>query len=109
MGAFIKGDVVVAPFPFSDLSGAKRRPLLVLAELTGDDVIVCQITSQAKSDAYVVSLSAADFTHGGLRQDSNVRPNRIFTADSNIIVYRAGVLAPAKVQEVIHKIVQILS
>ena len=44
MGAFVKGDVVVAPFPFSDLSATKKRPALVVATLTGDDVILCQIT-----------------------------------------------------------------
>jgi len=33
---FVKGDVVVVPFPFSDLTEAKRRPALVLAELDGD-------------------------------------------------------------------------
>lgn len=43
MGRFVKGDVVVVPFPFSDLSAAKHRP--VLASLAGDDVILCQITS----------------------------------------------------------------
>lgn len=46
MGRFIKGDVVVIPFPFSDLTMSKRRPALVLAELSGDDLILCQITSQ---------------------------------------------------------------
>ena len=45
MGRFIKGDVVVVPFPFSDLSTSKRRPALVLADLAGDDLILCQITS----------------------------------------------------------------
>jgi mRNA interferase MazF len=34
MGTFVKGDVVVAPFPFSDLSAAKKRPALVVATLT---------------------------------------------------------------------------
>jgi mRNA interferase MazF len=42
MGRFIKGDVVVVPFPFSDLSASKRRPALVAATLgTGDDVVLC--------------------------------------------------------------------
>lgn len=46
MERFVKGDVVVIPFPFTDLSGTKRRPALVLADLPGDDIILCQITSQ---------------------------------------------------------------
>ena len=40
MAKFIKGDVVVVPFPFSDLTNAKRRPALVIAELEGDDLIL---------------------------------------------------------------------
>ncbi len=45
MEKFIKGDVVVMPFPFSELSGSKKRPALVLADLPGDDILLCQITS----------------------------------------------------------------
>jgi mRNA interferase MazF len=109
MGAFVKGDVVVAPFPFSDLSAAKKRPALVVATLTGADVILRQITSQAVTDSYAVSLNDGDFTSGGLRQASNVRPNRLFTAESSIILYRAGAISAAKMQEVLAKLVQILS
>jgi hypothetical protein len=57
MGRFVKGDVVVVPFLFSDLSAAKKRPALVVASLTGEDVILCQITSQTVSDAYVITHS----------------------------------------------------
>jgi mRNA-degrading endonuclease toxin of MazEF toxin-antitoxin module len=50
MGRFVKGDVVVLNFPFSDLTGTKRRPALVLSDLTGNDIILCQITSIATKD-----------------------------------------------------------
>ena len=40
----------VIPFPFSDLSVAKRRPAFVAAALMGDDVILCQITSKTVAD-----------------------------------------------------------
>ena len=109
MGRFIKGDVVVLPFSFSDLSDAKRRPALVVAALTGDDVILCQITSQNITDSYAVQLLQIDFDEGKLTRDSNIRPNRLFTADSRIVLYRAGIIKTEKMQEVVEKIVEIVT
>jgi mRNA interferase MazF len=45
VGKPIAGDVVVFPFPQTDLRIGKNRPALVLVDLPGDDVILCQITS----------------------------------------------------------------
>lgn len=109
MGRFVKGDVVVLPFPFSDLSNAKRRPALVVSELTGDDVILCQITSQNISDNYAIPLLRIDFADGKLNRDSNIRPNRLFTADSKIVHYRLGSITPDKMQAVVDKIVEIVN
>ncbi|MDP3261309.1 MAG: type II toxin-antitoxin system PemK/MazF family toxin [Thermodesulfovibrionales bacterium] len=86
MAKFVKGDVVVVPFPFSDLTQSKRRPALVISKLESDDLILCQITSQSIKDSYAVSLDDKDFETGGLKQTSNVRPNRIFTADNHIVL-----------------------
>jgi len=61
MGKFVKGDVVIIPFPFTDLSGNKKRPAFVVADLEGDDIIICQITSKSKSDSLAFSLSNDNF------------------------------------------------
>ncbi|NUO05472.1 MAG: type II toxin-antitoxin system PemK/MazF family toxin [Candidatus Brocadia sinica] len=84
--------VVVVSFPFSDLTQAKRRPALVITALEGDDVILCQITSQTIKDNYALLLEDKDFETGSLKQPSNVRPNRIFTIDSHIILYQLAVV-----------------
>jgi mRNA interferase MazF len=55
MGRFVKGDVVVIPFPFSDLSATKRRPALVITALPGEDVILCQITNRAIAHRHAIS------------------------------------------------------
>jgi hypothetical protein len=54
-------------------------------------------------------LCNTDFSSGSLHQNSNIRPDRIFTADSNIIQYRAGVVTSEKIREVIDRIIQIIS
>lgn len=108
MARFVKGDIIVVPFPFSDLTQAKRRPALILTELAGDDRILCQITSAKVSDKYTIELDNSDFETGSLMQSSNIRPNRIFTCDIRIILYRVGHLKPDKMAEIIEKVVQIL-
>lgn len=107
MATFVRGDVVVVPFPFSDLTQAKRRPALVVATLTGDDVILCQVTSQSVRDQYSITLTSLDFEFGSLQKDSNIRPNRLFTADKKILLYKVGALQTAKFSEVIQGLIQI--
>lgn len=108
MAKFVKGDVVVIPFPFSDLSQSKRRPALVLTVLQGNDLILCQITSKSVKDNYAIAVDQNDFASGNLNQDSNIRPNRLFTADSQIILYRIGNIKKIKLDQVINKVVEII-
>jgi mRNA interferase MazF len=109
MAKFVKGDIVVIPFPFSDLSQSKRRPALVLSVLQGNDIILCQMTSQKVKDNYAIPVDQNDFASGSLNQESNVRPNRLFTADNQIILYRIGSIKKIKLDQVINKIVEIIN
>lgn len=109
MGRFIKGDVVVVPFPFSDLTEYKKRPALILASLEGKDLILCQITSKDVKDSYAIQLYNEDFLWGSLKKDSNIRPNKIFTASEEIILYKVGHLKKEKQEEVINKVMEILT
>lgn len=108
MARFVKGDVVVIPFPFSDLSQSKRRPALVIAPLEGDDAILCQLTSKTIKDTYAISVDDTDFASGNLKQPGNIRPNRLFTADAHIILYRVGSLKKEKMAEVTDRLVRIV-
>jgi mRNA interferase MazF len=105
---FVKGDVVVIPFPFSDLSGVKRRPAFVLTDLPGDDIILCQITSTARADPFSIPISQVDFVSGSLSIDSFIRPNKIFTADKDIVLYTKGHLSDLKIGEILNTIISFL-
>lgn len=101
MGRPVKGDVVSVLFPFSDLSGSKKRPALVIAALRGDDFILCQITSSSYGDPYSIPLQSSDFVNGSLHKESFIRPNKIFTAEYSIVDKIMGHLSPGKVNEVV--------
>ena len=107
MEEFMKGDVVVLPFPFSDLSKSKKRPALVVSNLIGDDLILCQITSESRVDDYSIVLGNEDFNEGSLNLTSMIRPNRLFTADKSIILYKVGSLKENKIKEVENEIIKI--
>jgi len=106
---FVKGDVVVLPFPFSDLSKSKKRPALVVAILEGEDIVLCQITSEARVDSYSIVLTSNDFKKGSLNLTSMIRPNKLFTADKSIILYKVGSLKESKIKEVEKGIVNIFT
>jgi mRNA interferase MazF len=99
----MRGDIVVVPFPFSSLQGSKRRPALVLADSGSDDFVLCQITSQNVKDRFAVSITSSD-TGGKLLVNSNVRPNKLFTIEKSVILYKIGTLNNNKLASVLAKL-----
>jgi len=84
---------------------SKRRPALVLVDLKVVDLILCQITSQSIRDDMAISIDLTDIDNGTLNTVSNARPNKLFTADENIILYQIGKLKNDKLSVVISKVV----
>lgn len=85
-----KGDIVLIPFPFSDLSGAKNRPAVILIE-TDEDITVAFITTQIKwSTGFDVLLTPSDLN--GLKKVSLIRLNKLATIDKDLVVGRLGSL-----------------
>ena len=100
MGAFAAGQVVLLPFPFSDLSQSKLRPALLLAGADRGDWIACQITSNPYSDARAITLGNDAFADGGLRRVSYARPGKLFTANETLFSAQAGKLHAARLTQV---------
>lgn len=81
MGSFARGEIVLYPFPYTDLQRRKLRPCLVLSDNMGEDILLCQITSQqTRKDKYAIELK-----HKGLNIDSYIRANMLFTASKRQI------------------------
>ena len=102
------GEVVLVPFPFSDLSQSKVRPAVCLAAAGRGDWILCQITSSPYGDPAAIPIDAADFARGSLQVSSFVRPGKLFTAHSALMIRSVGVLKPTALARVLSAVVAIL-
>ena len=109
MERFVKGEVVVLPFSYTDLSSTKKRPALVIATLRGENIILAQITTEERKDEDLISLRKKDFESGFLKQDSFIIPSIIFTAESSTINYKAGKIKSEKIKEVENKLIEIFT
>src|SRR3989344_3538624 len=101
MERFVKGDVVVLEFPFSDLTSYKRRPALIIKVPRGEDVIICQITAESQEKGVEISIKNNEFAKGGLKRDSYVRIDKITTIKETRIKYKIGSLKPEKFKDIL--------
>jgi mRNA interferase MazF len=109
MERFVKGDIVVLPFPYTDFSSMKKRPAVVIATLRGQNTILAQITTNKRDDEDLVSLTKKDFSSGSLSSDSFIMISLIFTSDSSRIFYKAGKLKTEKIKEVQNKLIELFT
>jgi len=100
--------VVVVVFPFSDLSGIKLRPAVVLAQAGRDDWILCQITSKPYSDPNAVRLTDGSFSKGSLSAVSFARPTKLFTAHISLMNKRVGILKDEAFRGIIETTIDVL-
>jgi mRNA interferase MazF len=80
-----------------------------VADVPGDDLIVCQITSRRRYDSFAVPVTATDFASGALPVDSFIRPNKLFTACKRVILFTAGRLSRAKTAEALSAVVAVIT
>jgi len=110
MGSFTKGDIVLYPFPYTDLTGQKLRPCLILSKEMKKDILLCQITSQnVSSDEFSINLNKNETLNGSLMINSLIRCNMLFTGDKTDVKRIICKLSSKKYEEVCKKINQIIS
>lgn len=102
-----KGDIVVIPFPFTDLSGSKLRPAVILME-TALDFTVCFITTQtAWQEPTDLLLNPSPLN--GLKKPSLIRTSKLATLDKHLAVGLLGRLSTTETDELNDKLKQAFS
>ena len=96
-----QGEVVLVPFPFTNLSAVKQRPVLILSKDTsGDDVITCGITSNMSEKDNSITITQKNFSSGKLPKTSLIKVDKLFTLEKRIIKKTFGQITPQTLTEV---------
>ncbi len=94
-----QGEVVLVPFPFSDLSGQKVRPAVVVSAITsGQDIIVVFVTSQIKKKS-IYQLPLKPSVQSGIKVPSVIVCDKIATLDTKIVLGAIGKLSDADLRQ----------
>ncbi len=99
-----KGDIVLVPFPFTDLSQTKLRPALILhVDSVGNDITLCFISSQDPNnlslEEFAINPSDPEFAGTGLKIASKVRVSKIVTLEKSLVTRRIGKLGINQTQQ----------
>lgn len=107
-GRYPRGAVVLVPFPFTDLSGRKRRPALVVSPegFHEEDLVLCAITSHVpeRLSEWEVPLTSADMADEELPKESVVRVGKLFTTHQSLIAGRFGAVKKEKLLEILGRL-----
>jgi len=106
---FKRGEIVLLPFPFDDLSGAKKRPVLIVSSndfnKISRTIIVVEITSNLRSGFQELNIEISDddvdrYPNTKPLKPSIVKPYVIFSVNKKLVIKKIGILKDEKLKEV---------
>lgn len=106
-----QGEIVILPFPFTDLSSVKQRPVLIISNdeynQKKDDFVVCGITSNVQDTLYSVPIDNFSLSEGIIPVSSRIKADKLFTLKQSLVrkkVARVKEAVLEKVKEEIKKL-----
>ena len=106
-------DLLLVPFPFSDQSGKKARPVIVISNNEfnkySEDIIVIGVTSNISKDKYTVNLSNNNLDEGSLSISCYIKVENILKLDRELIIKKIGKINKNTLKEITSKLLEIIS
>ncbi len=94
--AFQRSDVVLIPFPYTDLSTAKTRPAVVVSSdlyhATRSELLLAYVSSRVSQANSAIDYVLLDWSAAGLLKPSFVRP-KVAAIEPTLVVHRVGALS----------------
>ena len=98
-------DLLLVPFPFSDQSGKKVRPVVVMSNdefnLKSEGIIVIGVTSNISKDKYAVLLENMNLEEGKLTDQCCAKVENILKLDKSLVIKKIGKISIKKFNEIL--------
>jgi len=106
-------DLLLVPFPFSDQSGRKVRPVVVITNNHfneySEDVLVVGVTSNVSKEKNNISLGNGDLEEGKLITNCVIKVENILRLDKSLIVKKIGKIKSEKHKQIIKIINELIA
>ncbi|MBT7237726.1 type II toxin-antitoxin system PemK/MazF family toxin [Candidatus Woesearchaeota archaeon] len=108
-----QGEIYLVPFPFSDFSGSKVRPIVIISKNEfnnhSHDLIVCGVTTNLSKDNYTIQITTKSLVEGKLFSESAIKAENILRIDKSLLIKKIGKINQDKIRLVIQKLNQIFT
>jgi len=105
-------DLFLVPFPFSDQSGRKVRPVIIISNSffseDSEDILVVGVTSNLSKDRYSVPLTNKDLEEGNLLTPCCIKAENILKIDKELIIKKIGKVKKEILNKTIFKIFELI-
>ena len=108
MTTYNKKDVILVPFPFGELSYAKKRPALILASIPTRDELICMMLTSTKNTDPTVDIPINNLAGTGLPKPTVARTSRLFTLKSSIVNKKIGIINDFEFNTLVDKLIHLL-
>lgn len=107
-----QGSLLLVPFPFSDQSGRKVRPVIIISNYffneDSEDILVVGVTSNLSKDKYSIPLTNKDIEEGNLLTPCCIKVENILKIDKELIIKKIGRIRKDVFNQIISKIFEII-
>ena len=108
MTVYKEREVILVPFPFSDLTNNKKRPALVLAAITEREELICMMLTSSKLIDPKFDVPIRNLDQAGLPKQTIARISRLFTLKTSLVVKKIGKLECEEFDLIVDKLVELI-
>jgi len=105
-------NIVLLPYPFTDLEGTKVRPAIVISNdnlnKKSDDCIMVPLTTVIKDEPYSIIITQENLSSGKLLKPSRVRADKIFTVEKKLVMMEIGTINDTTFKRIKSEIAKVL-